>query len=65
MDDPVRKAKRRKAWKVARTAVRMYERDQSPTSAQQVEAAMQKLRDTQDEGHWLGTPRRSDQKSSA
>ena len=49
MDDPVRKTRRRQAWKAARAAVRAYERDQSQTSALQVEAAMQELRHTQDD----------------
>ena len=50
MDDPVRKSRRRKAWKAARAAVRAYEQDQSPTSASQVEAAMRELRHSQGNG---------------
>ena len=50
MDDPVRKSRRRQAWKAARAAVQAYERDQSPANVLWVEAAMQELRHTQGDG---------------
>ena len=50
MEDSARATKRQEAWEFARAAVRAYERDQTLSSARQVELAMRLLRETQGSG---------------
>ena len=47
MAQSIRSTRRLEAWRFARTAIRAYEREQSPSSSRQVELAMRYLRETQ------------------
>jgi hypothetical protein len=47
MAQAFRTLRRVEAWRFARTAIRAYEREPSPSSSRQVELAMRYLRETQ------------------